>query len=195
MGHHNAALGQDQLDVTQAQAEDVIQPHGVADDLGRKPVPGIGRGFECHAVSLSRPSSQRQPRLTWQCRRSPEQPDRARPPRSEATDRCDVGFQGFPTRRHHDRPYRADASHSQRTVPTGPAGCARSNCACGLKRRDRSLKSPRKYGMHLLLRPICTRAVQRSLLRPNGRGETEMPHTDANRPVIADRGLPRRGAV
>ena len=67
MGHHDAALGQDQLDVTQAQAEDVIQPHGVADDLGRKPVPGIGGGFECHAVSLARPSSQRQPRLTWQC--------------------------------------------------------------------------------------------------------------------------------
>ena len=67
MGHHDAALGQDQLDVTQAQAEDVIQPHGVADDLGRKPVPGIGRGFECHAVSLARPSSQRQPWLTWQC--------------------------------------------------------------------------------------------------------------------------------
>ena len=36
MGHHDAALGQDQLDVTQAQAEDVIQPHGVADDLGRE---------------------------------------------------------------------------------------------------------------------------------------------------------------
>ena len=45
------------------------------------------------------------------------------------------------TRRHHDRRYRADASHSQRTVPTGPAGCTRSNCAFGLERRDRSLKS------------------------------------------------------
>ena len=67
MGHHDAALGQDQLDVTQALAEDVIPPHGLVDDLGRKPVPRIGRGFECHAVSLSRPSSQRQPRLTWQC--------------------------------------------------------------------------------------------------------------------------------
>ena len=42
----------------QAQAEDLTQPHGVADDLGRKPVPGIGDGFECHAVSLARPSSQ-----------------------------------------------------------------------------------------------------------------------------------------
>jgi hypothetical protein len=42
-----SALRQEQLDVTQAQAEDVIQPHGVADDLGRKPVSGIGCGLEC----------------------------------------------------------------------------------------------------------------------------------------------------
>jgi hypothetical protein len=41
--HQNAALGQDQLDVTQAQAEDVVQPYSVADDLGRKPVPGNRR--------------------------------------------------------------------------------------------------------------------------------------------------------
>ena len=64
----NAALGQDQLDVTQAQAEDVIQPHGVADDLGRKTMPRIEDGFGSYAVSLVRPSSQRQPWLTWQCR-------------------------------------------------------------------------------------------------------------------------------
>ena len=34
MGYHDAAFGQDQLHVAQAQAEDVIQPHGVVDDLG-----------------------------------------------------------------------------------------------------------------------------------------------------------------
>ena len=50
MGHHDAAFGEDQFDVPQAEAEDVIQPDGVADDLGRKPMPGIRGGFLCHAV-------------------------------------------------------------------------------------------------------------------------------------------------
>ena len=40
--HHDAALRQDQLDVPQAEAEDVIQPDRVADDVRRKSVPGIG---------------------------------------------------------------------------------------------------------------------------------------------------------
>lgn len=61
MGHHDAAFGQNQFDVTRAQAEDVIQPYGVADDLGRKSVPGLGGKFACHAGSLGRPSSLRQP--------------------------------------------------------------------------------------------------------------------------------------
>jgi hypothetical protein len=38
----DAPPGQDQLDVAQAQAEDVIQPDSVADDLGREAVSGIG---------------------------------------------------------------------------------------------------------------------------------------------------------
>jgi len=41
MGHHDATFRQDQLDITQAEAEDVIQPDRVADDLGRKPVSWI----------------------------------------------------------------------------------------------------------------------------------------------------------
>ena len=58
MGHHNAAFGQDQLDVTQAQAEDVIQPHGMADDLNRKPVPVIGDEFGMLSASPGqRPSA------------------------------------------------------------------------------------------------------------------------------------------
>ena len=32
----DAALGQDGLDVAQAQAEAVVEPHGVGDDFGRK---------------------------------------------------------------------------------------------------------------------------------------------------------------
>ena len=39
------------------------------------------------------------------------------------------------------------------------------------------------------------RAVQRSLLWWHGPGEFEMPHTDANRPVIANWWFPRRGAI
>jgi len=36
VGDHDAALGQDQLDVAQAEAEEVVQPHGVVDDRSRK---------------------------------------------------------------------------------------------------------------------------------------------------------------
>jgi hypothetical protein len=31
----------------------VIQPHGMAHDLGRKPMPRIRGGLVCHAVSLA----------------------------------------------------------------------------------------------------------------------------------------------
>jgi hypothetical protein len=41
VGDHDATFGQDRRDVTQAETEDVVQPDCVADDLGRKPVPGI----------------------------------------------------------------------------------------------------------------------------------------------------------
>ena len=44
MGHDHAPFGQDQLDISQAEAEHMIQPDGVVDDLGWKPVPGIGGG-------------------------------------------------------------------------------------------------------------------------------------------------------
>jgi hypothetical protein len=47
MGDENALPGQDQLDVAQAQAEDVIQPDSVADDLGREAVSGIGHRLPC----------------------------------------------------------------------------------------------------------------------------------------------------
>jgi hypothetical protein len=38
VGDHDAALGQDQLDVAQAEAEEVVQPYDVVDDLSRKAV-------------------------------------------------------------------------------------------------------------------------------------------------------------
>ena len=40
----------DQLDVTQAQAEDVIQPHGMADDL-----PETGAGDQANSGSCCQP--------------------------------------------------------------------------------------------------------------------------------------------
>ena len=52
MGHNDAAFGQNQLDVAQAETEHVIQPDGVADDLGRKPMPRIRGGLVRHAVSI-----------------------------------------------------------------------------------------------------------------------------------------------
>jgi hypothetical protein len=43
-GDDHAALGQDQLDVSQAEAEHVVQPNGVVDDLGREPMPRVRGG-------------------------------------------------------------------------------------------------------------------------------------------------------
>ena len=71
-------------------------------------------------------------------------------------------------------------------------------------REQRMLKTMRRRGYifdaniaapeNLLLRDK-PRAVQRSLLWWHGPGESEMPHTDANRPVIANWWFPRRGAI
>jgi len=52
--NHDAALRHDQLDVPQAEAEDVIQPDRVADDVRRKSVPGIGGALRFHLGSLAR---------------------------------------------------------------------------------------------------------------------------------------------
>ena len=38
VGHSNAALGKQVLDLTEAQAKAVVEPHRVADDLGRESV-------------------------------------------------------------------------------------------------------------------------------------------------------------
>ena len=40
VGDHHAALSQDQLDVTQAETENVIQPHGVVDEPSREAMAG-----------------------------------------------------------------------------------------------------------------------------------------------------------
>jgi hypothetical protein len=52
---HDAPLRQDQLDIAQAQAEDVVEPYGMADHLGREPMAGVGGGVGRHATSLAEP--------------------------------------------------------------------------------------------------------------------------------------------
>jgi hypothetical protein len=48
----DAALGQDQLDVRWAQAEDVVQQTAWL-MIGWKPMPGIGSRLKGHSVSLA----------------------------------------------------------------------------------------------------------------------------------------------
>ncbi|MBL6082060.1 hypothetical protein JMJ56_29210 [Belnapia sp. T18] len=45
MGDVDTLLGQNQLDVAQAQAEYVVEPHGMADDLGWKAIIGVSGGL------------------------------------------------------------------------------------------------------------------------------------------------------
>jgi hypothetical protein len=45
VGHAHPAFGQDKLDITQTQAEHVVQPDCLADDLGQEPVPMIRGGL------------------------------------------------------------------------------------------------------------------------------------------------------
>jgi hypothetical protein len=52
VGDDNASFGQKQFDITQAQAEYVIQPDGMADDLGWKAMAVMPFGRWLHAVSL-----------------------------------------------------------------------------------------------------------------------------------------------
>src|SRR4051812_16575867 len=67
MGDHDATLGQDQLHIPQAQAEYMVQPYSVADDLGRKAIAGIGGEVGRHPASLARPYRFGQRASTWQC--------------------------------------------------------------------------------------------------------------------------------
>jgi hypothetical protein len=52
IGDDDTALRQDQLNITQAEAEYVIQPNSVADDLGGKPMAVVRVGWQVHAASL-----------------------------------------------------------------------------------------------------------------------------------------------
>ena len=63
VGDDDAALSQDQLNIPQAEAEHVVQPDGVADDLGGKPMAVVRVGWRLHAASLARLRTWRQSRL------------------------------------------------------------------------------------------------------------------------------------
>src|SRR3954451_5303746 len=58
---HDAASGQDQLDITQAEAEAVIQPDSVLDHLGRKPEATVEIAQSRHADTLPSPARVQQP--------------------------------------------------------------------------------------------------------------------------------------
>ncbi len=55
MRDHDVPLGQDQLDIAQAEAEDVVQSHGIVDDLGREPIARIGAELGRHPASFAHP--------------------------------------------------------------------------------------------------------------------------------------------
>jgi len=53
VGDNDPALGQKIFDIAEAQAEPVIQPDGVADDFGRKPVSVVAIRIRVHPRTLS----------------------------------------------------------------------------------------------------------------------------------------------
>ena len=56
VGVHDATLSQEQLNVPQDEAEHVVGPDGVADDLGWEPMAVMGVGGRLHAGSLAPPT-------------------------------------------------------------------------------------------------------------------------------------------
>jgi hypothetical protein len=53
--HDPTLWGEDQFNVSEAQAEDVVQPGGMANDLIRKAVAGVGGGIRFHRGILTQP--------------------------------------------------------------------------------------------------------------------------------------------
>ena len=50
-----APFGEDQLNSPEAQAEDVVEPDGVADDLGWEAIARVGGGLRRHLASMPQP--------------------------------------------------------------------------------------------------------------------------------------------
>ena len=55
MGDEDAALGQQQLDIPEAQAEYVVEPHGVTDEVRRETMTMMGFGTLFMPPSSPRP--------------------------------------------------------------------------------------------------------------------------------------------
>jgi len=49
----DSPFGQKILDISEAQEETMVEPHGIADDLGRKTMTGITRPIVLHGTSVS----------------------------------------------------------------------------------------------------------------------------------------------
>ena len=52
VGDRNASLGQQVLNIPEAESESVIEPHGVADDLGWESVAVIDRRVTAHSPTV-----------------------------------------------------------------------------------------------------------------------------------------------
>src|SRR4051794_19740360 len=63
IGDDNASLSQKQLNITQAEAEHMIQPDSMADDLGGEPMAVVRVWWRLHTDSLVRSRHGRQPWL------------------------------------------------------------------------------------------------------------------------------------
>ena len=63
VGDIDATLSQDQLNIPQAEAERVVQPDGMADDLGGEPTTIVRVGWRLHHASLTRLQATGQDRL------------------------------------------------------------------------------------------------------------------------------------
>jgi hypothetical protein len=52
VGNQHGTFGEDQLDIAQAEAEHMIQPHGVTDDLGWEAMAMIRTGLGRHPIGF-----------------------------------------------------------------------------------------------------------------------------------------------
>jgi hypothetical protein len=54
---HDTAFGQVELDITETEAEEMIQPHGMTDNFRRKAMAALQGWLRDHANSLTRPQT------------------------------------------------------------------------------------------------------------------------------------------
>jgi len=64
IGDDDAPLGQQKFNISKAEAEYVIQPDGMGDEFGWKPMAIVRVGWALHPVSLAGPQPECQTRLT-----------------------------------------------------------------------------------------------------------------------------------